>query len=83
MPYSLTTTTKKLSKMKSRLRAVSGGTSAGKTISILQLLIDDAQTDKTPTLTSVVSESFPHLRRGAMRDFMNIMQEHGYFEDSA
>lgn len=81
MPYSLTTTTKKLSKMKSRLRAVSGGTSAGKTISILQLLIDDAQTDKTPTLTSVVSESFPHLRRGAMRDFLNIMQEHNYFSD--
>ncbi len=83
MPYSMTTTTRKLSKMKNRIRAVSGGTSAGKTISILQLLIDDAQTDKKPTLTSIVSESFPHLRRGCMRDFLNIMQEHGYFEDSA
>lgn len=78
--YSLTTTTKKLAKQRRRIRFVAGGTSAGKTISILQLLIDDAQTDKIPTLTSVVSESFPHLRRGAMRDFANIMQEHGYWK---
>lgn len=80
--YSLTTATKKLSKLRKRIRAVSGGTSAGKTISILQLLIDDAQTDKVPTLTSVVSESFPHLRKGAMRDFLNIMREHGYYKDA-
>ena len=79
--YQLTTATRKLTKLKKRIRAVAGGTSAGKTISILQLLIDDAQTDKTPTTTSVVSESFPHLRKGAMRDFLSIMQEHGYFKD--
>lgn len=82
MGYSLTTATKKLAKLRKRIRAVAGGTSAGKTISILQLLIDDAQTDTSPTLTSVVSESFPHLRKGAMRDFLNIMQEHGYYQDS-
>jgi len=82
MTYILTTATKKLSKLKKRIRAVAGGTSAGKTISILQLLIDDAQTDKIPTITSVVSESFPHLRKGAMRDFLSIMQEHGYYKDS-
>lgn len=80
--YSLTTATQKLAKLRKRIRAVAGGTSAGKTISILQLLIDDAQTDTSPTLTSVVSESFPHLRKGAMRDFLNIMQEHGYYQDS-
>lgn len=39
------------------------------------------QGDKKPTLTSIVSESFPHLKRGAMRDFLNIMQEHGYYKD--
>lgn len=82
MPYTLTTSTKKLSRLRTRIRAVSGGTSAGKTVSILQLLIDDAQTDTTPTLTSVVSESFPHLRRGAMRDFLNIMNEHGYYKEA-
>lgn len=67
--------------MDARVRAVAGGTSASKTISILLYLIARAQMDSTPTLSSVVSESFPHLRRGAMRDFLNIMQTHGYYSD--
>lgn len=79
--YRITTATRKLLKLRKRFRVVAGGTSAGKTISILQILIDMAQSDSTPTLTSVVSESFPHLKRGAMRDFLNIMQAHGYFDD--
>lgn len=82
MPYQATTATHKLLALKKRIRAVSGGTSAGKTIAILQILIDNAQSDTKPTLTSVVSESFPHLRKGAMRDFLSIMQEHGYYQDS-
>jgi phage terminase large subunit len=65
-----------------RIRAVQGGTSASKTISILLVLIDFAQSDEKPTLTSVVSESFPHLKRGAIRDFLNIMEEHGYFKEA-
>lgn len=80
--YQLTTATKKIARLNKRIRGIAGGTSAGKTISTLQYLIDDAQSDTSPTLTSVVSESFPHLRRGAMRDFLNIMQEHGYFKDA-
>lgn len=67
--------------MKKRIRAIQGGTSAGKTIGVLQVLIDLAQTDTKATLTSIVSESFPHLRRGAMRDFLSIMKEHNYFND--
>jgi len=68
--------------MTKRIRIVQGGTSASKTISILLYLIALAQTDTTPTLTSVVSESFPHLRRGCIRDFLNIMQGHHYFKDA-
>lgn len=67
--------------MNHRIRAIQGGTSASKTVSIILYLIALAQSDKTPTLTSIVSESFPHLRRGAMRDFLQIMQEHKYFQD--
>ena len=67
--------------MKHRIRAVCGGTSASKTVSIVLYLIHKAQSDKTPTLTSIVSESFPHLKRGVMRDFLLIMQEHQYFKD--
>jgi phage terminase large subunit len=79
--YSLTTATRKIAKLKKKIRAVQGGTSASKTISILLYLIDRAQSDKTATLTSVISESFPHLRRGAMRDFKNIMTAHNYWKD--
>ncbi|MBU0615833.1 MAG: terminase large subunit [Nanoarchaeota archaeon] len=81
MNFQFTTATRKIREMRARIRAVPGGTSASKTISILLHLIDLAQSDKNPTLTSIVSESFPHLRRGAMRDFLNIMIGHGYFKD--
>lgn len=81
MAYVKTTATAKVVNMNKRIRLIAGGTSASKTISVLLYLIARAQSDKTPTLTSVVSESFPHLRRGAMRDFLNIMQEHGYYKD--
>ncbi|MCK9569889.1 terminase large subunit [Candidatus Pacearchaeota archaeon] len=50
-----------------------GGTSSSKTWSILQLLIYFAQTADRPLLISVVSESFPHLSRGCIRDFKNIL----------
>lgn len=68
--------------MKKRIRAVPGGTSASKTISILMWLINLAQSDKTPTLTSVVAESIPHLKRGALRDFKNIMKVQRYWKDA-
>jgi phage terminase large subunit len=80
--FQLTTATRRISQLSKRIRAVQGGTSASKTISILLYLIHLAQSDKTPTLTSIVSESFPHLKRGAMRDFLSIMEQHRYFEDS-
>lgn len=78
--YVPTTATRKLLKLSKRIRGVAGGTSAGKTISILQILIDYAQSTDNE-LISVVSESFPHLRRGAMRDFLNIMAAQRYFKE--
>jgi len=46
-----------------------GGTRSGKTFADLQCLFELAVQDKRPTITSVVSETFPHLKRGAIRDF--------------
>ncbi len=77
--YIQTKATHEIAAMKKRLRCVQGGTSASKTVSIVLLLIDMAQRDEKPTMTSIVSESFPHLRRGVMRDFLAIMEEHKYF----
>ena len=77
-----TTATNRIIALNKRIRAVCGGTSASKTISILLYLIAKAQEDKSPTLTSVVAESIPHLKRGAIRDFKNILQSHHYWKDS-
>lgn len=81
MLFKQTTATRKIIALKKKIRAVSGGTSASKTISILLFLIAKAQSDKVKTLTSVISESTPHLKRGAIRDFKNIMQYHNYWND--
>src|SRR3990167_11518144 len=79
MLYQITTSLRKIAKLKKRIRAVQGGTAASKTVSIILYLIDLAQKDKKATLTSIVSESFPHLKRGSIRDFLSIMEEHKYF----
>jgi len=81
--FQRTTATEKILSLRKRIQVIAGGTSASKTISALMKLIDMAQSDDVPTLTSVVSETMPHLRRGAMRDFLNIMQDRGYYKDSA
>lgn len=79
--FQKTTATNKVAAMSKRIRAIQGGTSASKTISILLVLISKCQRDTKPTLTSIVSESVPHLKRGAIRDFLMIMKEHNYFKD--
>jgi phage terminase large subunit len=83
MPYIITTAVQKINQLSKRIWALPGGSSAGKTIGTLEILIDKAQTDKTKTITSVVSESMPHLRKAAMRDFQNIMQEHNYWKEAS
>ena len=79
--YSITTATKKIAALDKRVRIVQGGTSASKTISILIGLIEYAQKDKKQTTTSIVSESFPHLKRGAIKDFLDILKSHNVFDD--
>lgn len=78
--FKYTTAIKKLRRLKKRIRGVPGGTSAGKTYGILPILIDQAI--KTPGLEiSVVSESIPHLRKGALKDFLKIMKETKRYRD--
>ena len=82
MQFAETTALRKIARLNKKIRAIQGGTSASKTISILLYLIARAQTDKEPTLTSVISESVPHLKRGVIRDFKNIMEAHHYWKES-
>ena len=53
-----------------------GGTRSGKTFANLQAIFELAAQDTTATLTSVVSETFPHLKRGAIRDFPVALGEY-------
>lgn len=77
----LTTATKKIRDLNKRLRIIQGGTSSSKTYSILLNLIHLAESDESPTLTSVVSESFPHLKRGAIKDFLDILNGLNKFDE--
>jgi phage terminase large subunit len=75
-----TTAIKKLRKLTKRIRVVPGGTSAGKTYGILPILIDRATKEEGLEI-SVVSESVPHLRRGALKDFLKIMKATNRYVD--
>jgi phage terminase large subunit len=66
--------------MNKRIKVVQGGSSAGKTFSILPILIDKAIKEKGQEI-SVVSESIPHLRRGALKDFLKIMKSTNRYID--
>ena len=68
--------------LKKRIRALAGGTSASKTISILIWHIDRGQSTTNEIMT-VVAESVPHLKLGAIRDFKNIMLANGYWDDDS
>lgn len=76
--FRYTTAIDKIRKMSTRKKVIQGGTSAGKTFGILPILIDKAI--KEPHLEiSVVSETIPHLRRGALKDFLKIMMMTGRY----
>lgn len=63
-----------------------GGTRSGKTVSIVQLLylvhLGEERRGDAPMLTSVVSESMPHLKRGAVRDFKAVLSAEGVWDAS-
>ena len=57
-----------------------GGTRSSKSYSIIQLLICLA-TSVEKIRISIVSHSLPHIKRGAFRDFKNIMEKWGLWSD--
>lgn len=81
MTYQITTAVKKILALRKRLKICQGGSSSGKTIGILMILIDRANCEPGK-LFSVVSETLPHLKKGAIRDFLNIMEGHHYYDDA-
>ena len=78
--FQRTTAINKILALKKRIKIIQGGTSAGKTFGILPILIDKAA-KKGGLEISVVAESIPHLRRGALRDFLKVMKWTNRFVD--
>jgi phage terminase large subunit len=78
--FRYTTSLSKIRKLKKRIKVIQGSSSAGKTISILAVLINKALS--IPNLSiSIVAETTPHLKRGAIRDFINVMKATKRFND--
>jgi phage terminase large subunit len=71
--FKKTTAQVKIARLRKRIRVIQGGTSSSKTFSIIPLLIHYACSVPKSEI-SIVSETIPHLRRGAIRDFLKIMQ---------
>ena len=76
-----TTAIRKIRTLTKFVKGVQGGTSAGKTYAILPILIHIAASNPL-TEISVVAESIPHLKRGAMKDFKKILAETSRWHES-
>ncbi|PWB24651.1 PBSX family phage terminase large subunit [Flavobacterium sp. HTF] len=74
-----TTAFTKIAELQKPIRCIQGGTSAGKTYSILHYLILYAL--KRNVLISVVAESMPVLKRGAYKDFQDIIIKMGLYDE--
>lgn len=79
--FKRTTATNKVLALKKRIKIIQGGTSASKTYSILAVLINKAINNPNLEI-SVVAESIPHLRRGALKDFIKILKWTNRYSDS-
>lgn len=62
----------KIMNLKKRLKAVYGGSSSGKTFNVLAKLYQDAVNNPGETIT-IASNTLANLKKGAIRDFKNIL----------
>lgn len=71
----------KLQELDQRVRIIKGGSSAGKTICILLILIDYAIKNEGEVI-SVVTGTVPALRRGAYKDFIQLLKGLNRYKES-
>lgn len=72
--FKRTTAINKILALKNRIRVVQGGTNAGKTYAIIPILIDRAIKEQRRKIT-VVAETLPAVKEGALDIFKTIMYE--------
>lgn len=79
--FKRTTAINKIAKMKARKKVIQGGTSAGKTYAIVPLLIDIAIKFANYKIT-IVAETLPAVKEGALDIFKTIMSDTERWLDS-
>lgn len=70
--FQRTTAVNKIRSIKKRIKVVQGGTSSGKTYAIIPILIDRATKEPNLKIT-VVAETLPAVKEGAMDIFIQVM----------
>lgn len=68
----LTNTFNKINQLSNNIRVIQGSSSAGKTYSIIQKLILQSFYNNKKKIISIVTDSYPNLKRGAFQDFKEI-----------
>lgn len=85
--FRVTTSLKKIRSLKKRdgvkkpVHVIQGSSSAGKTLAIIAIMIDKCCKNQGLEM-SVISESIPHLKKGALKDFLKIMKSTNRFQKS-
>lgn len=86
MPAKITTAFHKIRKLTKKIRIIQGGQGASKTYSILMILFAEAYEAGrlgNPVIVTVVSNTWPQLRDGAIADMRNICKAAGFdFENN-
>lgn len=75
-----TTTLRKISSLKKRIKVIQGGQGAGKTFAILLILINHANANPNKEIF-VVSAELTKMRITVIKDFINIMKGLGIYSD--
>ena len=77
--YKTTTAFKKIMRLRKPIRIIQGGKGCSKTISILQMFIFMVISTKNDLIMSVVAQSLPNLKSGALRDFEKLLKDMGLY----
>ena len=75
-----TTALRKISALRKPIRVIQGGQGAGKTFSILTILINHASSKENREIL-IVSAELSKMRLNVIKDFVKLMREIGLYED--
>ena len=75
-----TTSLRKIASLKKRVKVIQGGQGAGKTISILILLINHASSKPDKEIL-IISAELTKMRLTVIKDFVKVMKLAGLYDD--